>query len=35
VYRNGIGGLNPARELGVGNIETKPWVGGLFIEEDN
>jgi peptide/nickel transport system substrate-binding protein len=32
IYRNGIGGLNPARELGVGNIEPKPWVGGLFLE---
>jgi peptide/nickel transport system substrate-binding protein len=31
-YRNGIGGLNPARELGVGNIEPKPWVGGLFLQ---
>ena len=30
-YRNGIGGLNPARELGVGNIEPKPWIGGLYL----
>lgn len=31
-YRHGIGGLNPARTLGVGNIEPKPWIGGLYLE---
>jgi peptide/nickel transport system substrate-binding protein len=34
IARPEVHGLNPAREHGFGNLQPKPWIGGLWLEDE-